>query len=149
MQDLYRAILGEKNCIYYLTKFESFDQQGSGLKVGWNWPALLCGGIWALYRKMYGWFFAFWGIAFASNLFEKAGSPGLAALVFFVPWIAFTIYADSLYHSNIRKKIAAAQLFIQDESKLLEYLHQKGGVQTWAIWVFGAVPVLGIVVAVL
>jgi len=32
MRNLYEAILGEKNRIYYLMKFESFDQQGPGLK---------------------------------------------------------------------------------------------------------------------
>lgn len=149
MQNLYEAILGEKNRIYYLAKFESFDQQGSGLKASWNWPALLAGGVWALYRKMYGWFFAFWGVAFLSNIFEKAGSSGLSAIIFLVPWIAFTIYADSLYHNNIKKKIAIAQLTVKEESKLLEYLRYKGGVQTWVIWVFGGLPVIGILAAIL
>jgi len=45
MQNLYEVILGEKNRIYYLTKFESFDQQDPGLKASWNWPALLFGGL--------------------------------------------------------------------------------------------------------
>ncbi|PFG53105.1 uncharacterized protein DUF2628 [Marinobacter sp. LV10R520-4] len=149
MQNLYETILGDKNRIYYLTKFEQFDRLGSGLKASWNWPAFLCGGVWALYRKMYGWFFAFLGIIFLSNIFEKAGSPGLSAIVLFVPWIAFTIYADSLYHNNIKKKIAAAQLTVKDEPKLLEYLRYKGGVQTWVIWVFGGLPVIGILAAIL
>jgi len=143
MQNLYEAILGEKNRIYYLTKFESFDQQGPGLKASWNWPALLAGGVWALYRKMYGWFFAFWGVAFLSNIFEKAGSPGLSAIIFLVPWIAFPIYADSLYHNSIKKKIAVAQLSVKEEPKLLEYIRYKGGVHTWVIWVFGGLPVIG------
>ena len=98
---------------------------------------------------MYGWFFAFLGIAFLSNIFEKAGSPGLSAIVFFVPWIAFTIYADSLYHNSIKKKIAVAQLTVKEEPKLLEYLRYKGGVQTWVIWVFGGLPVIGILAAIL
>jgi hypothetical protein len=149
MQNQYEAILGEKNRIYYLTKFEQFDQQSPGLKVSWNWPAFLCGGVWALYRRMYGWFFAFLGIAFLSNIFEKAGSPGLSAIVFIAPWIAFTIYANSLYHGNIKKKIAIAQLTIKDESKLLEYLRYKGGVHTWVIWVFGLVPLIPILAAIL
>lgn len=145
----YEAILGEKNCIYYLTKFEQFDQQGHGLKASWNWPAFLCGGVWALYRKMYGWFFAFWGIAVLSSIFEKAGSPGLGAIIFLVPWIAFTIYANSLYHNNVKKKIAIAQLTVEDESKLHGFLRYKGGVHTWVIWVFSLVPVIGILAAIL
>ncbi len=149
MQNLYEAILGEKNRIYYLTKFEVFDQQGPGLKTSWNWPALLAGGVWALYRKMYGWFFAFWGVSFLSNIFEKACSPGLSAIIFLVPWIAFPIYADSLYHNSIKKKIAIAQLSVKEEPKLLEYLRYKGGVHTWVIWVFGGLPVIGILAAIL
>lgn len=149
MQNLYEAILGEKNRIYYLTTFEQFDQQGLGLKASWNWPAFLCGGAWALYRKMYGWFFAFWGVAALSNIFKKAGSPGLGAIIFLVPWIAFTIYANSLYHNSVKKKIAIAQLTVKDESKLHELLRYKGGVHTWAIWVFGLGPVIGVAILIL
>ena len=149
MQDLYEAILGEKNRIYYLTKFEQFDQQGLGLKASWNWPAFLFGGLWALYRKMYGWFFAFLGIAILSNIFEKAGSPALGALVFFGPWIAFTIFANSLYHGIVKKKIEAAGLTVTDRSKLPEFLRYKGGVHTWVIWVFGLLPFVGILAAIL
>lgn len=149
MRDLYEATIGEKNQIYYLTKFEHFDQQPPGLKASWHWPAFLVGGVWALYRKMYGWFFAFWGIAILSNIFDKAGSPGISALVFFVPWIAFTIYANSLYHGSVKKKITVAQLTVKDEPKLLEYLKYKGGVHTWVIWVFGLIPLIGILAAIL
>jgi hypothetical protein len=148
MQNLYEAILGEKNRIYYLTKFEKYDQQGLGLKASWNWPAFLCGGIWALYRKMYGWFFAFWGIAILSNIFEKTGWPGLSALIFFAPWVMFTFYANSLYHGNVKKKIAVAQFSIKDESKLLEFLRYKGGVHIWVIWIFGLLLVIGIITAI-
>ncbi len=149
MQSLYEAILGEKNRIYYMTKFASFDQQVPGLKASWNWPALLAGGVWALYRKMYGWFFTFWGIAFLSNIIGKAGSPGLSAIILLVPWIAFPIYADSLYHNSIKKKIAVAQLTIKEESKLLEYLRYKGGVHKWVIWGFVGLMIIGILSALL
>jgi hypothetical protein len=140
MQHLYEAVLDKKNRIYYLTKFEQFDREGPGLKASWNWPAFLCWGFWALYRKMYGWFFAFWGIVFLRVIFEKAGFPGLGAVVFFALGfldILFAVYANSLYHKSIKKRIAVAQLSIQDETKLLEYLRYKGGVHTWVIWVFG------------
>ena len=65
------------------------------------------------------------------------------------PWIAFTIYANSLYHNSVKKKIAIAQLTVKDESKLHELLRYKGGVHTWVIWVFGLVPVIGILAAIL
>lgn len=146
--DLYEAAIGEKNTTYYLAKFEQFDQQGTGLKPGWNWPAFFLGGTWALYRKMYGWFFAFFGIILLSNLFEKTGSSVIGAIIFIGPWVAFTIYANSLYHGKVRKKIEAARLTLRDESRLLAYLRQAGGVHTWVIWVFGFVPIIGIVAAI-
>lgn len=148
MQQLYEAIVGERSKAYYLPRFEQYDQQAPGLKAGWNWPAFFFGGVWALYRKMYGWFFAFWGIAILSNIFEEAGSPELGAIIFIGSWIAFTIYANSLYHSSVKKKISIAQLSVQDEPKLLELLHYKGGVHTWIIWVFGMLPVIGILAAI-
>ena len=147
MRKLYEAMLGEKNYIYYLTKFELFDQQGPGLKASWNWPAFFFP-VWALYRKLYGWFFAIFCIMFLSNILYKEGSPLLSVIVFIAPWIAFTIYANSLYHNNIKKKIAFAQLTVQDETKLLEYLRYKGGVHTWVIYVVSCVPILGIVAAI-
>ena len=48
-----------------------------------------------------------------------------------------------------QKKIAVAQLSVKEEPKLLEYLRYKGGVHTWVIWVFGGLPVIGILAAIL
>lgn len=148
MQDLYKAIIGDKNQAYYLQKFEYFDQEGPGLKASWNWPAFIFSGVWALYRKMYGWFFIFWGITILSNFIGKAGSPGLGGLILIGAWIAFGIFANSLYHSNVKKKIAFSQFSIKDESKLIANLNRKGGIHTWVVWVFGVLPVIGIVAAI-
>lgn len=146
--DLYEAAIGEKNTTYYLAKFEQFDQQGPGLKAGWNWPAFFLTGFWALYRKMYGWFFVFWGVAFASKMLEKTSAPASWFLVLFATQIAFGVYANSIYYGKVRKKIEAARLTLRDESRLLTYLKQAGGVHTWVIWVFGFVPIIGIVAAI-
>jgi len=86
---------------------------------------------------MYVWFFAHLGIVFVSSVFEKADSSGLSIIILFVPGILFSIYANSLYHNSIKKKIAVAQLSIKEEAKLMEYLRYKGGVHEWVIWVFG------------
>lgn len=149
MKNLYEAILGEQNRIYYLMKFELFDRQNSGLQASWNWAAFFLGGIWALYRKMYGWFFAMTGLSILSSIMEDAGAAGLSAIILLVSWITFTIYADSLYHSHIKNKIMAAQLTISDESRLLEYLRYKGGINAWVIWVFCLLPIIGIFAAIL
>ena len=145
MQHLYEAILGEKNRGYYLAKFALFDQQGSGLKASWNWAAFFFGWTWALYRKMYLWFFVLLGVSFLS---DQIGIQGLSATVLLVLWIGFTVYANSLYHNTIKNRIAKAQLTINDESQLLDYLHSKSGVNTWMIWVFALIPIIGIVAAI-
>lgn len=149
MQELYEAILGGKNKIYYQAKFGHFDKLGPGLKASWNWPAFFVGGVWALYRKMYGWFFILPGIVFISSVLEETGSPGLSALVFFIPWIAFAVFANSLYQNNLKKKIAAAKMTIEDEGKLIEYLRYKGGVHIWVIWVFGGIPIIAFLAGLL
>lgn len=148
MQKLYEAILGEKNRIYYLMKFDSFDQSGPGLKASWNWFAALFCGVWALYRKMYGWFFAWWGLVTLFNISEETGSSDLILVPFIAAQILFGVYANSLYHNSIKKKIAVAQLEIEDESKLLEYLRYKGGVNTWVWWVWISFFVLGVLAAI-
>jgi len=147
MKSLYEAAIGEKNRIYYLAKFMEFDRQGPGLKASWNWPAMLTL-VWPLYRKMYGWFFALWGLVTLSTMIQKAGSPGVSLVILIPPCIAFAIFGNSLYHNKIKKKIAAAQLAQQDEPKLLEYLRDKGGVNPWVAWVFGALPIVGILAAI-
>jgi len=146
---IYEALLGNKNKFYYLTKFEQFDRKGPGLKASWNWPAFFVVGVWALYRKMYGWFFILWGVVAVSNALEKAGAPELGAAVIIIPWIAFATFANSLYQNNLKKKIAVAKITIEDENKLIEYLRNKGGVHTWVIWVFGGISVVGILAAIL
>jgi len=145
-ENLYESIIGERNRVYYLTKFEQFDQQGpGGLRAGWNWSAFLCTGGWALYRKMYIWFFAFLGIAFLSSMFGKEGFIGWGALVFFLPQAAFAIFSNSLYYTSIKNKIVVAQLTIDDESKLLEHLRSIGGVHGWVFWTPVILPVTCII----
>ena len=84
--------------------------------------------LWALYRKMYGWFFAYLGITLLTTYFVSAGFAWWPSIAITLMWIAFTIYANSLYHNNIKKKIAAAQDNVKDEPKLLEHLCHKVGI---------------------
>lgn len=97
---------------------------------------------------MYGWFFALWGVAVLSAIFEKGGTLVISIVVFSVPWLAFTIFANSIYHGSVKKKIAVAQISISDRSQLLEFLWHKGGVHTWVIWVCILLPVIGILAAI-
>lgn len=132
--NLYEAILGKRNRIYYLTKFEQYDQKGSGLEASWNWSAFFFSYIWALYRKMYGWFFAYLGIFVLAMCLEVSGFAWWPSIAITLVWIAFTIYANSLYYKNIKYKITEVQRNEKDGPKLVEDLQHKGGVHRWVIW---------------
>jgi curved DNA-binding protein CbpA len=142
-RDLYRAYLGEKNTDYYLKKFEAFDQKGDGLHASWNWPAFLFV-VWELYRKLYGWFFALLVTYSVLNFL-----PGSWSLLMLIPWFGFAIFANSLYHNQVKKKIAATQPVARSNDELLQLLRHKGGVHAWVIWAFFTVFIFGILVAVL
>ncbi len=137
MQKLYKAVVGERNYVYYLHKFEQFDQQGGKYIASWNWPAFVATGAWALYRKMTNWFWIMWGISLAARGIDKAGYGATAITMSIAAHIAFGVYANTLYHHETREKINAAQSALKDEQKLQDYLINEGGVRTWAIWVFG------------
>jgi len=145
---LYATIVGEKNRERYLEKFTKFDGQKSDLNASWNWAAFLFSGVWALYRKMYGWFFIFWALATISNIVEKAGFPVFSAFVLLVPVVAFGVYADALYYRRAKAKIAAAQ-HLNNPTTLLDQLQKKGGVHSWVLWVCSMLLVLGIVASIL
>jgi hypothetical protein len=145
---LYEAIVGEKNRDRYLAVFNRFDSQESYLNAGWNWSAFLFSGLWALYRKMYVWFFAFWAIATISNIIEKAGSTGFSLLVLLIPAFAFGVYADALYYRRAKAKIASASQF-NNPTEVLDQLRKNGGVHTWLLWIFGMLLVIGVIAAIL
>lgn len=147
MRNLYEAFLGDKNRSYYLAKFEQFDKQGLGLRASWNWPAYLCSYAWALYRKMYGWFLAIMGISLISSVISSAGAPEIW-LVTLAAYAGFSVYANSIYHGHVRKKIAIAQLTVREEPRLLAHLRYMGGVHPWVVWVFGLITVIGILAAI-
>lgn len=150
LTELYEASIGEKNTSYYLTKFAQFDRQGPGLKASWNWAAFFLAPIWALYRKMYGLFFALWGAATVTAIIEKLNAPLILNLAVFAAWVAFGFYANSIYHHHLKKKIAVAQSTVRTPN-VLASLGNKGGVHGWVVWVaavWAVVGVLGILAAI-
>lgn len=144
---LYEAVLADCRADYYLPRFAEFDRNDGELIRGWNWGAFFGGGVWALYRKMYGWFFAFWGLSFLALVFQAKVSPVFGALVLMIPWQLFTIHANSLYHRHVRMRISAAG-GINHPAELLAHLRRKGGVHRWALWIFIGLPLLGILAAI-
>lgn len=162
IRDLYKKILGEKNSAYYLMKFEHFDALG-GLRPSWNWPAFFVGGLWALHRKMYGWsavmVVAFlwysvmqgtlpidWGMDLRQYIMLRE----ITERGYFIIVIVFAVFANSLYHRHIKRKVLAAQLRVSgDENQLHTYLQTVGGVNRWAPWIVATLPVVGIILAIL
>lgn len=148
VQLLYAATIGDKNTAYYLEKFAQFDQQGPGLKVSWNWAAFFGSGIWALYRKMYGWFCIYLLLVTLAMARGVALHLDFVGVIWVMLFVAFTIYANSLYHNSVKKRIAVAQLTTMGKSKLHELLGNKGGVHAWVAWASGLIPIIGIVAAI-
>lgn len=146
LTDLYEASIGEKNTSYYLTKFAQFDRQGPGLKASWNWAAFFLVPIWALYRKMYGLFFALWGASTVATFISKLNAPLLLNLAVLAAWVAFGIYANSIYHHHLKKKIAVAQSTVRAPN-VLASLGNKGGVNPWVSWVGVGLLVVSILAA--
>ena len=149
--DLYKAAIGQRNQDYYVTKFEDFDQHGAGMTVSWNWAAFLFTGVWALYRRMYGWFLLWWVVATILVVFEKSQNAQIhqtLAVVVGVLWLAFGAFADTLYHRKVRARIAAALKVSTDAARVTKRLRAGSGVHPWVPIVFGAIPVIGIVGAV-
>ncbi len=147
----YEAALGHKNSDYYIRKFHAFDEKGPGLHASWSWAAFFFTGFWALYRKMYGWFFAWWAVATVVSIFSKVPNAqiqqGLGVVVLAL-WVSFSVFANSLYHRKIKAHIAGAQKSVADASQVNRRLSSNAGVSTWVAYIFGAIPVLGIVMAV-
>ena len=147
----YEAAIGQKNLDYYLNKFHIFDEKGLGLHASWNWAAFFGGGFWALYRKMYVWFFAWWALGTVVTFFAKIQNEQILVflrIVLVVTWVGFTIFANSLYHCKVKARVGAAQRSNFDASQVRTRLNAGNGVHTWVAYIFGAIPVLGLVLAV-
>ena len=148
---LYDDALGSKRRDYYRDKFEDFDQKGEGWHPSWNWAAFFFTGFWALYRKMYGWAFA-WLVAF--TIFGVLGrNPSNKASFWLLVWnlavvVSFATFSNAIYHRKIKARIAAARLSNPDPSRVSRRLIAGGGVHAWVLIALGAIPVMGIVAAV-
>ncbi|MBP6853636.1 MAG: DUF2628 domain-containing protein [Rhodoferax sp.] len=149
--DHYQAAIGQRNQDYYLTKFEDFDEHGEGMNLSWNWAAFLFTGVWALYRRMYGWFFIWWAVATILVVFENSQNAQIhqtLAVVVGALWLGFGALANTLYHRKVRSRIAAAQKSSTDAARVSKRLRVSGGVLAWVPIAFGGLPVVGILVAV-
>ena len=146
--DAYAVALGHKKRAYYAQIFEKFERQGPGSKIGWNWSAFVFTGIWALYRKTYGWFLAWLVLTMLMSILIAIKSQLLALISLAITLLAaslFGAYANSLYHIKIKSKLVVrseSSAILQDKNPL-----SKSGVNSWVPVVFAGLPLLGILAA--
>jgi hypothetical protein len=148
-QNLYAAFLGPKNTQYYLDRFAKFDREGIvGRRAwSWNWSAFFYTGVWALYRKLYWWFFAFWVIAGVGSIAEKSGHWKIAFLIYAVSMVAFGLYGNFLFFQRV-KRLVADRRVKEDLDPRLARLHPGAGVNVWVPWLFGGVVAIGILAGI-
>ena len=114
--DLMRAFIGPKNTSYYLQKFEDIER---GSSVSWHWPAFFLTLIWFGYRKMWGWFFAYWFLFPFVMTMVMVGlgaiSPALGVTAYIAGYFLLPpLFANKLYYNSAKKKIARAQMVGSD-----------------------------------
>lgn len=151
---LYEAAIGPKRKLYYVDRFEIFDENGPGLHPSWNWAAFFFTGFWALYRKLYSWF-AIWIFVFAAlgflNIISRNSTIGtlLVGIGNLAIVVTFAVYANSLYHKKIKALIDAAQQTSSDGTRLKKRLTIGGGVHTWVAVSLWGLLALGFAVLVI
>lgn len=142
--ELYAAEIGSRNQEYYLEKFACIDEADGRFIPSWNWAAFLFSALWALYRKMYGLFFA---TVAAAVLWEAivAGlqlSWPLGNLFYFAAWVLFGLFGNALYYKHASKKIEKAIALVGDSDRAALEIGFKGGVHMWVVPVFILGPFL-------
>ena len=158
-EELYRAAVGEGKADYYVPLFYRFDQPGAS-RVSWNWPAFFVPFFWMLYRRMYGYaaaYFFLYPVALAILLAVLTAVLGEAAaslvyvLVIIGVWVLVPMFANSLYHGHIRKRIDKLSADAPSHEALVQRLigQSSGGAPVVvAIAVVGGVFLIGILAAI-
>ena len=132
-EKLYKLAIGDRNCDYYLSRFKTFDKGNGSLHASFNIYALCFGIFWLLYRKLYVSCFIYILLTVAVSYF---GTGAIILSLFSIAylWIYLPIYANSLYHNSIKKKILKAKRTVHP-SMLDIHLINRGGVNRWMLWI--------------
>jgi Tfp pilus assembly major pilin PilA len=160
-EELYRAAVGESKAEYYVPLFYRFDQPGAS-RLSWNWPAFFVTFFWLLYRRMYALAFGYlivWPIALLI-VFTLVGmllGQTMAALVYLllgfgVPFIAAPMFANSIYHWQVRQRIDRLSATASSHAALLERVIGQGSTANGAVIVavvgFCGVSLLGLLAGI-
>ncbi len=147
---LYETAIGESNRDYYLKRFLAFDKKGEKLRGSWNWAAFAFTGFWALYRRMYGWFFVFWLATTVVGIVNKK-DPAAGALVFLVFsffWIWFAIYANALYHRKVKNRSITLINSADENSTAVTRFQSGSGTVSWIPKVLAGFVLIGVLAAI-
>jgi hypothetical protein len=149
LYNMYEMLIGKKSTTFYLQKFELFDKHPSSLNASWNWATFCFTGVWALYRKMYGWFFVFLGISVLSTVLAKSTYPWASLIVLLPAWIVFAVYSNALYHLHIKNRMLKISNKHSNEHEMYLAFAGKSGVNLWLIIVFVFLPIIGVFAAII
>ena len=123
---LYRLAVGPA-ADYYTPRFLKYERTGHGA-LGWHWPALLFGSIWAFYRKLWlaGMFYALLPAAgalafltFAQNL-DDWSLPWLlcaAISMWLVPGVIAALLSTPLLYGRMRRVVRKTERVAGDPAR--------------------------------
>ena len=123
--EYYKAAIGDNNTDYYLARFKRFDYQSLG--ISWNCPACFLSFSWYLYRKMWVWAMIYILIFTLCNFFDFYFPTLPISIIQLGSFLLFTIYANTNYHSHVKKKILKAKKLTDDKESRLSIIADEGG----------------------
>lgn len=144
-QDL-MLFIGEKNTEYYMEKYTRYQQNESFSS--WNWAAFFLNIYWLLYRKMYGYAAAFFGVQFVIILLTSVFAPILNLALA----IGFGMFANQIYIKFALSKVRSLKFAIPGMSveDIKRRIAANGGTNLAApLILLGIVVVLSIILFVL
>ncbi len=141
--DLYQAFIG-RNPSHYRSSFKRFHHQGKTSRT-FNWSALLAGGAWAAYRKLYG-LASIHLFLLASGVLAARLLEGPIGLSGFLPFLVMSIWlsleGDARYYLLASKKITEIADQETDNAAIFGKLHLIGGVNMLAPFIFAGLAVI-------
>lgn len=143
--DLYQAFIG-KNPNYYRPIFKRVHITGKTSHAV-NWPALLAGGGWAAYRKLYG-IAALHFVLLAAGLglmqFFESPFEWLALIPFVGMSVWLSMSANALYFRHASKTITEISSRDIDSAEIFRTVHLAGGVNALAPLIFAGLSAIAV-----
>ncbi|MGH8262321.1 MAG: pilin [Steroidobacteraceae bacterium] len=153
----YGAAVGPR-AHFYVPKFLRFDAGES--RISWNWPAFFIGVLWMLYRRMWSTAVYLFLISLGLGLIEglilerflgERTSDLISYATTLICMIVVGVFANTLYHARIKRRIAQLVQSGRDEFQVVRAL-ERGPHTSWAgviiVAVFLVVAFIGIIAAI-